>query len=342
MISGVNKQQSLGILYSLRSILKIGHSMPNAISLLAQVEKGHLQKVLNQVKYLIFKANIFPEDALERFKILTRTEVYILKNSTNPKEAIGNIIEMREISSRFEKSMVSLLAFPIIGVIIGLTIAYFAQPTFYDMVNTLVKQVELTKGVDVGSEVDLMWYLQSQSFDLMLLIAHVSIVVSLVMLYMYLIEYKPHIIYKMFPLKAYDDIPFILMMMNNLHRTGLDPNRIFIILEETAMKKGWLGLFRSLGQRTKRGEHLYDVFEKYGFPNDVILILKSAEIGRTFWDNMDSLLEYVKENNEFKNEMIKKVFGSVSTIIGFGIIIYFTIGLFMAMFSLQSISTALM
>ena len=57
---------------------------------------------------------------------------------------------------------------------------------------------------------------------------------------------------------------------------------------------------------------------------------------------MDSLIDYVNETNKHKNEMIKRLFGNVSTVVGFGIVIYFTVGLFMAMFSLQSVSTSLM
>jgi hypothetical protein len=101
-------------------------------------------------------------------------------------------------------------------------------------------------------------------------------------------------------------------------------------------------LFRNLEYKSSKGEKLYEVFDTYGFPKDIIIILKSSEIGRTFWDNMDSLIAYVRETNEHRNEMIKKIYGNVSTIVGYGTIIYFTVGLFMAMFELQGISTSLM
>jgi type II secretory pathway component PulF len=338
----LNKNQSLGVLYSLKSILRIGHSLPNALKLLAQVEKGAVQKALEKVVHLIFENNVYPEEALEKFKIISRTEVHIIKNSTDAKEALHNIIEMREVSSRFEKSMASLLGFPVVAVVIGLIIAYAAQPTFFNMVNTLVKQVEVTKGVDISHEVDLMWYLQDRNFDMILLIVYVSVVFALIATYVYLNEHKPNVIYKIFNLKAYDDVPFILMMMYNLNRSGLDPKRIFGILSNTSPKKGWISLFNALEQKSIQGERLYEVFDAYGFPKDIIIILKSSEIGRTFWDNMESLIGYVKETNDHKNDMIKKLYGNVSTIVGYSIVIYFTVGLFMAMFSLQSISTSLM
>ena len=338
----LNKNQTLSILYSLRSILKLGNSLPNAIKLLSQVEKGTTKQVLHKVVYLIFNANIYPEEALARFNIITKTEVFILKNSLDAKEAFSNIIQMREVSNRFEKNMITLLGFPVIAVIIGLLIAYFAQPTFSNMVNTLVKQVQITKGVDISNDVELMWYLKSQSFDMMLLIIYITIVISLILIYLYLLEYKPNVLYKMFKLKAYDDIPYLLMMMNNLHKAGFDPRKIFEILSKTSMKKGWVSLFELLKKKTKEGGKLYTIFERYGFPNDIILILKSSEIGKSYWDNMDSLIEYVNETNKQKNEMLKRIFGNTSTVIGFSIVIYFTVGLFMAVFSLQSVSTALM
>ena len=55
----LNKNQSLGILLSLKSILRIGHSLPNAIKLLAQVEKGTSQKALNRIVIAIFEHNIY-------------------------------------------------------------------------------------------------------------------------------------------------------------------------------------------------------------------------------------------------------------------------------------------
>lgn len=338
----INKTQSLGILYSLRSILKMGHSLPNAIKLLSQVEKGNVQAVLTKVTYLIFDANLYPEEALARYGIISKTEIFILKNSLDAKSAISNIIQMREISNRFEKSMLSLLGFPVIAVVIGLLIAYFAQPTFYDMVNTLVKQVSVTKGIDISQDVELMWYLRDRNFDMLLLISYVTTVIGLIILYLYLLEYKPQVLYKIFNLKAYDDIPYLLMTMNNLHKAGYDPKTLFDILIRTSIKKGWVSLFVLLEKEATRGGRLYSVFEKYGFPQDIILILKSAEIGKSFWDTMDSLIEYVNETNKHKNEMIKRLFGNVSTVVGFSIVIYFTVGLFMAMFSLQSVSTSLM
>jgi len=338
----INKNQSLSILYSLRSILKMGDSLPNAIKLLSQVEKGVIKQQLSKVVYLIFEANVYPEDALERFNIISKTEVFILRNSLDAKDAFSNIIKMREVSNRFEKSMMTLLGFPVIAVVIGLLIAYFAQPTFSDMVNTLVKQVQITKGVDISKDVELMWYLQSQSFDLMLLVGYIALVISLVLIYLYLLEYKPSALYKIFKLKAYDDVPYLLMMMNNLHKAGYDPKRIFEILAKTSLKKGWVPLFNLLEKESVAGGRLYTIFERYGFPQDIVLILKSSEIGKSYWDSMDALIEYVNDTNKQKNEMLKKVFGNVATVIGFSIVIYFTVGLFMAMFSLQSVSTSLM
>ncbi len=338
----INKNQSLSILYSLRSILKMGDSLPNAIKLLSQVEKGAVKQVLSKVVYLIFDANVYPEDALERFGIISKTEVFILRNSLDAKDAFSNIIQMREVSNRFEKSMMTLLGFPVIAVVIGLLIAYFAQPTFSSMVNTLVKQVSVTKGVDISDDVQLMWYLKDQNLDFILLVGYIILIISLISLYLYLLEYKPSSLYKVFKLKAYDDVPYLLMMMNNLHKAGFDPKRIFDILAKTSIKKGWVSLFTLLEKEATQGGKLYTIFERYGFPQDIVLILKSSEIGKSYWDSMDSLIEYVNETNKQKNEMLKKVFGNVATVVGFSIVIYFTVGLFMAMFSLQSISTALM
>ena len=113
-------------------------------------------------------------------------------------------------------------------------------------------------------------------------------------------------------------------------------------LKASSPKVGWVKLFDGLEKEAIAGRHIYTIFEKYSFPKDVILVLKSAEVSKTFWDNMSALIEYVQNTNTGKHKSLKNLFGGLTTVSGFLIILYFVSGLFMAMFSLQNLSMAMM
>jgi hypothetical protein len=235
-----------------------------------------------------------------------------------------------------------LFAFPVIAVIIGLSIAYFAQPTFNGMVTSLVEQVQLAKGIDVSDETGLIWYLERRDITLYMLLGYIAFVITLLSSYFYYLRYKPEVIYRIFPLKAYDEVPYILMLIYNLQKVGLDQVRVFNILKESSPRVGWIKLFDLLEREATAGRMIHIIFEKYHFPKDVTIVLKSAEVSRTFWDNMAALIEYVQDANAVKHKNITAMFGGTSTVVGFLIILYFVAGLFMAMFSLQNLSMAMM
>jgi len=132
------------------------------------------------------------------------------------------------------------------------------------------------------------------------------------------------------------------MLIYNLQKVGLDQVRVYNLLKESSPKVGWIRLFDSLEKEAIAGRNIFTVFEKFNFPKDVILVLKSSEVSKTFWDNMGSLVTYVKETNIAKHKTINSMLGGFSTIAGFLIILYFVSGLFMAMFELQNLSMAMM
>ena len=238
--------------------------------------------------------------------------------------------------------MMKLFAFPVIAVIIGLFIAHIAQPTFHDMVYSLVDQVRIAKGIDLSDQSDLMWYLEDKNITLYILEGYVVVLAILISTYFYYLKYKPEVIYKLLPLKAYDDVPYILMLIYNLQKVGLDQVRVYRILKEASPRIGWVKLFDNLEKEAMAGRFIYTVFERYSFPKDVVLVLKSAEVSKTFWDNMEALVVYVSETNHNKHKTITSLFGGFTTVAGFLIILYFVSGLFMAMFSLQNLAMSMM
>lgn len=338
----LSQNTSSRIIRSFESLIKVGNSLPNAIWILTQVESGSTKKLLEKVHYNITKLDMSIGRALEKEGIVKDSEVFLIDKSTNALEAVRSILAVRELSGNFEKTIFKLFTFPAIAVIIGLLIAYTAQPTFHDMVYSLVEQVKITKGIDVSDQTELMWYLQDRLITLWILEGYSVFMVAFISYYFYLLMFKPEIIYRFLPLKSYDDVPYILMLMHNLQKVGLDQVRIFGILKKSSPRPGWVKLFDRLEKEAIAGRYIHSVFEKVYFPKDVTLVLKSAEVSKTFWENMPALIAYTQEANTSKHKFIMSVFGGISSVVGFMIILYFVSGLFMAMFSLQNLSMAMM
>jgi hypothetical protein len=338
----INIELSNSILRSFVSLIKVGNSLPSALNILIQVENGKSKKILERVYYNIIELDLTIGKSFEKEGLISSSEVFVIDNSTSGLESVESILSIRNFSGSFEKTILKLFAFPSIAVVIGLLIAYFAQPTFSDMITSLVEQVKVTKGIDVSGQSELMWYLKDRDSTKILLLIYVLFISSIISLYFYYLKYNPKIIYKLLPLKAYDDVPYILMLIYNLQKAGLDQVRVYKLLKESSPKIGWVKLFDGLEKEAVAGKMIYTVFEKYAFPRDVTIVLKSAEISRTFWDNMKALIAYVHDTNNSKHKTILSMFGGFSSVLGFMIILYFVSGLFMAMFSLQNLSMAMM
>lgn len=338
----LSKNVSNRIIRSFESLIKIGNSLPSAIEILVQVESGSTKKILEKVHYNIVKLDMSIGDALEKEGVIKDTEVFLINRSTSALEAIRSILAVRDLTGNFEKTFTKLFAFPLLSVVIGLLIAYFAQPTFHDMIATLAEQVKVSKGIDIGEDGELIWYLQDRTLTIVILQVYIFSVVSIISYYLYLVFYKPDYIYRFLPLKSYDDVPYILLLMHNLQKVGLDQVRVFELLKKSSPKPGWFKLFDRLEKEAMAGRYIHTVFEKFYFPKDVTLVLKSAEVSKTFWENMPALINYVQETNHSKHKFIMSIFGGMSSVVGFLVILYFVSGLFMAMFALQNLSMAMM
>jgi len=338
----LSKNASSSILRSTASLIKVGNSIPSALEILVQIEKGKTKKALERSLKNVIEDDMSIGNAFKSEDIVNGSEVFIIDNSRNALDAIESILSIRDLGGNFEKTFLKLFAFPMLAVIIGLTIVYFMQPRFHDMVMSLAQQVHILKGIDVSEDSQLMWYLEDRELVLLLIQIYIVFLVLIIVWYFYTLENHPKQIYKIFNLKTYDEVPFILMLMHNLQKSGMDQVRIFQVLRDTSPKKGWIKLFDLLEKQAQKGDYIFEVFEKYHFPKDIIIVLIASEVSKTFWDNMGLLVDYIKETNTNKHNFIDKTFGAYSNIFGFAIILYFVSGLFMAMFSLQALAMAMM
>lgn len=344
MFNKISKKDSFAVIYSLLSLIKLGNSLVTSLTLLEEMESGKVKKYLKTVLLLVNTKGYHVSKALLALGFMSDYEALILENAKDVKKSLKDIIDMREISGNFTNTLLKLSFFPAISVIIGLLIAYKILPIFATPLESINKILEI-KGVSrIGEEgiSDLFWYINYPEAILPALYVYIACLFCFYFGYFYFREKNPSILYKTVKLVAYDDMPFILLFMRALNRTGMVPVEIAEVLSKSNIKSGWKPLFRNIKNGINNRTPIYQVFEKFNFPKEVTLIVKSAEIGKSFWENIDGLIQYTMERNENGNKFLLRYFGGLSTLIGYSIVIYFLIGIFIIMLEIQTVATAVM
>ena len=69
--------------------------------------------------------------------------------------------------------------------------------------------------------------------------------------------------------------------------------------------------------------------------------MQYAEMAKDFWGNIDQMIQFATRRSEDGNNLIKQTWGNLIMYVGYGIIIYFATAIFMLIFQMQSIATAL-
>lgn len=340
----ISKADSTVILRSLKALMKLGNSLFRSLELQIEIEDGKNKKILERIVGQIKNHNKATEDMMFKFGLINGSEKIILENSKDTKKAIIYIINIRELSTNFNKTMSSLLFFPIICIFIGLGIAKFLLPLISAPVNDLVQIAQIKKGIELQETLGIpTWFFYihyPESIDY--IIISVALFITLFFIsYKYLEINNPSVIYKIAYLKAYDDIPYIFTLMRSLNVGGKDIYSIVNILYKSKINKGWKILFLRIKKRIEDNKMIYTVFQEFGFPKQLSVIIKTSESSKSFWENFDDMIEYTKDVNVDKNKEIRDKYAGVSKMIGYTIILYFLLGIFLLMYSMQNIVTAI-
>lgn len=340
----INKEDSTAILSSLKALMKLGNSLSQALDLQIEIEDGVNKKILSLITKKRDKENKQLDDLFLTYGIINDSERLILSYGKDTKVSVDYILSIRELSSNFNKTMVNLLMFPVISVFVGLGIAKFLLPVMAKPVNDFIKIAELKKGVSLDDTLNIpsaFFYIHHPEIIDIVIIVVILFFVSIFTGYKFLEKNNPSALYKIIPLKAYDDIPFVFTLMRSLNKGGLDSYRIYDILHKAKINRGWKLLFLKLKKQTERNKPIYTVFSDFSFPRQISVIIKTSVVSKSFWDNFDDMIEYSKEVNINKNKEILKRYGGLSNIVGYGIIMYFIVGILLLMFSMQNLISAM-
>jgi len=340
----INKKDSTVMIKSIRSLMGLGNSLFEAIKLQQEIETGKNAKIIKKIIYMVEEKNYSLEKLLYQYGIIDNSEYLILANSKDTKESLESIIKLRSVNSNFDKTLISLLSFPIAGFFIGIGIAKFLLPSISKPVNDLVKIAKIKKGIDIDETMNVppsFYYIHHPEYVNYVFFGGLFLMIALFLTYQYLKKENPSVLYKIMPLKAYDDIPFIFILMRSLNKGGLDLYTIADKLYKSDIGKGWKIFFLRLKRRIEKRGDIYPVFKNFGFPKQIYLIIKVSEKSKAFWENFDNMITYSQEVNTFKNEEIRDRWKSITVILGYVEVIYYIVGILLLMLSMQNIVTAL-
>jgi len=337
----LNKNESLTILFGLRAALKLGLTIQEAISLQAETTGGKIGRVLAKASYLINKKRKKVADVFFQLGILSADEKYILENAgMAAKQAIDEIIKLRDIKGRFNKTLFSLLWFPFMSGIIGMSLVIFLFPKFNKPFQAIIEMAKI-RGITGFDTSTGFWYIDHFYMVKYVLVLWIVIGLLLAGVYLFLRKYYPSLVYKIFKLAAYDDAPYILTYMRILHNLGVPPIQIVKMLYDSNTNPGWKSLFFRLKKAISKSKPVWREFKKFGFPNEMTLFMKYAEESKDFWGNIDNIISFAFQKSIDGNELLKRIWGPMSTYASYVIITYFLVGILMLVFQMQSIAISM-
>lgn len=305
----LSKRQSEIILVEIQGYADIGHSLSSAIRTLAGIEKGQIKEALNRIDYAVNELNERVEIVMQNMGIVNETERFMLAESKNLSTAIDEIISMRSMKRRFEGTVIRIFAIPVAIIIAALGGLLYLRPLVLEKVADFKKFIQMDLGAKVDN-IDLPFYLESDYFLPVVTILIVGIFVGTVAWYIYYYKNKTEVVYRVLPIKAYDDIPVIFKMMLNLHEAGLPFNDVMDKLADNIQPQGLRRMFFDIKDEVARGGAMYVVLERYHFPADIMAMVKANEVSMSLWKTLDRLVLFSQNRSEALNKFWLKMLAS--------------------------------
>lgn len=286
-----------------------GFNILNIIDILSksEVENEKTKNVCKTIIYAIENENKKIEDVFLSVGLIKNSEYSILSKANNTEEAIEDILQVRKINWNFEKAIVKISWFPWLLLLITTFTIGFLTPI---MVEKLGKQIAQLNGkIDILKT--LPWFMNySLEFKVLtVFIFLLPFILSFLYLYLYYKDTKK--IYKLFKLKAYDDLPRYFTMMISLRKTGASLRDIMNELYQFPYPKPMSELWYYIANNDDMGKG----FRLFHMPDDITKVIIRFTESNAIYDTFQNLKELsIKRFNlnvkriEIYGSMVGKVF----------------------------------
>lgn len=313
----------------LRGFLKIGFSPLEAIKTLSENEpEGRRKNVISGIEYETQEMNRPLPNVLLSKHLITPLEHTIMSKSISMVVSINTILEMRKNGKKFEKAILSIIALPIILILATLAFAAFMGPKVMEFIKTLTKISEMASGSP--AKPDLPFFLLYPTEIKYAFFGMIILIVGAIYSYYWYYKNDTKKVYKLFPLKVYDDAPVVFQMMYNLKKTGMPAGDLFQEMIKNAEPEPLREMFQDIQKKVEQNRPFYTVFEQYGFPKNITSILEVGEKTYTIWDNLPDLIDFCKITSENGIFRVKLGLGMPLKYIGQAVLIFTLLSTFLA------------
>lgn len=335
----LSKNQSQELLLDIRIELKKVPDILLILSTMKDYYKNTLKKVvIMMVSDLELGKSV--EDVFLKYKLINKDEYLILKRAKSLKHAVNLILNFRKTSSIFNKVSRGLFMPLGIAILVGLIVLIVSTPHVLDMLKEVGEIIKMRN--KYTPEFKIPFFMKDVKFVYGILSVYIVIVISAIYyIFYYLDNNNIRQLYKMFPLKFYDDFIKYFIIADSMKKVGASSYQIFEDLALNA-KPGLRPIFKKMYEK---GDNYAEILEMYNAPIKILNTIKREERDSKFWANLNiedkdseelGLVQYMEEIRFNKKEMYIKYFGKtllylailVGTMISITPIIVFMINAF--------------
>lgn len=284
------------------TVLNILETLSNS-----EVESEKTRKICKQLVYGVIKENRRLEDLFLSVGLIKNNEYSILAKASKTEKALEDIIEIRKISWNAEFAILKIIWFPWFLVSSTTGVIGFLFPL---MVEYLKKQVlQLNSKFNIYHT--LPWFIEQSLYFKIFSICFFFLPFVIIFLYLYYYYNDTKKLYKVFKLKAYDDLPRYFTIMISLRNTGSNLREIMNELYQYPYPKP----ISELWYYVANNDHLGKGFRLFNMPDDITKIVIRFTETNAIYDTLENLKELcIKRFNllvkriELIGSMVGKIF----------------------------------
>lgn len=316
--ANLSKIEVENIFVLLKGFLKMGFPPLEAIKLLSENEENKkVKEVLTSIQFETLEKNRQLQSVLLAKGMINPLEHTIMTKSLSMGKSIDTILEMRKNSSKVEKAILAVFAFPLIALLVILGAIGFWGKDILDFVEFLQRMSAMTSGSAGGIKSfklktdELPFFLLYTTEIKYVFFAYIGVLFTIIYGYFKLYKTNTKLLYKLMPLKVYDDAPVLFQIMYNLKQTGIPASELFSEMAKNAEPAPLRAMFIDINKKIEKNRPFYTVFSQYGFPKNIVSIIEIGEKTYTIWKNLPDLIEFTKITGESKIKILKVGIGTV-------------------------------
>jgi hypothetical protein len=319
---------------TLQSYLSMGASMLKGLELMNKNEKNpKRQKQWEEKLRLIREEGLEIDEAMNELGYLEPLEFLILSKSTDAQAAIKDILEAGGKAGVFGKTISALFKGPI-GMLVFMSLASIGLKPKVDGVLAAVTAQSVKQGKG-EPEWDIPFFLQdlqaNKDFSAKLIGGLILIAI------VYNVTYKkaPWVIYKIFPLKVFDDAPFMFGIMYKIHKaTGRNLSQISHDMQEFVQPRALVKMFQDIEAAILANKPMFIVFTEYGYPAEIVDFIEIGELSGKLWDNMEMVVEIADNMGVAKSDAVITAYGGIAGLVKQAIMLGVFFSLFLLYFQI--------